>query len=294
MPEGLVQALFPLAMAASYARRARTLRLRGTPVPRWRRAFFACGVVLILIAVEPPLDGLDDTFLSAHMTQHVLLGDLGPLLLVLGITGPVLAPVLRIRGLRWLRTLATPALALPLWAADLYVWHLPVLYQAAVEHSGVHAVEHGCFVAFGVLMWLPVLGPLPVPGWFAGVARLLYVLAVRLAVMVLASVFMWAGTEIYPDYAVSAARHGMRPLTDQAVAGAAMMGECAVVTLVLFGWLFIDLLRRLEERQRLLDLAERSGVALSEQRAGRAVAAGTAAHLRERLTAEAERARHGG
>lgn len=289
MPEGLLQALYPLLIVGLYARRARTLRRRGRPVPRHRLALFAAGILLLLIALEPPLDGLDDIFLSVHMTQHVLLGDLGPLLIVLGLTGPVLAPVLRIRGLRWLRTLATPALALPLWAIDLYIWHLPVLYQAAVAHSSVHALEHICFMAFGIMMWMPVVGPLPVPGWFGGVPRLLYVLGVRAVVMILASVFLWAGTEVYPDYAVSAVRHGVRPLTDQAIAGAAMMGECAVVTLVLFGWLFIDILRRMEERQRLLDLAAERGVALTERRAGRAVAAGAGERLRERLAAGPDR-----
>jgi cytochrome c oxidase assembly factor CtaG len=288
VPEGILQALYPLLIAALYARRARTLRRRGRPVPRHRRAFFAAGIVIVLLAVEPPLDGLDDIFLSVHMTQHILLGDLGPLLIVLGLTGPVLAPVLRIRELRWLRALANPALALPLWAVDLYVWHTPVLYQAAVEHSAVHALEHTCFLAFGIVMWLPVVGPLPVPAWFGGVARLIYVLGVRAVEMLLASVFMWAGTEIYRDYAVSAARHGLRPLTDQVIAGAAMMGECAVVTIVLFGWLFIDLMRRMEEREQLLEFAAERGVALSEQRAARAVAAGTGEHLRERLAAEGE------
>ena len=69
------------------------------------------------------------------MVQHLLMGDLGALLIVLGLTGPLLQPLLANRWLGWLRHLAHPLVALPLWAIDLYVWHVPVLYQAATEHS---------------------------------------------------------------------------------------------------------------------------------------------------------------
>jgi cytochrome c oxidase assembly factor CtaG len=288
MPEGVLQALFPLAVAALYARRCRVLRRRGASVPRGRRGLFAAGLAIVLVAVEPPLDGLDDTFLSVHMAQHMLLGDLGPLLIVLGLTGPVMAPVLRLPGVRRLRALAHPAIALPLWAVDLYVWHLPVAYQAAVAHIGIHVGEHGCFMAFGMLMWMPLLGPLPVPDWFAGVARLLYVLGARAAAMLLAALFLFAGSEIYPHYGHSAPAHGLSAATDQHLAGAIMMGECAVVTLLLFTWLFLDVLRRMEERQRLLDYASAHGVALSDARAARAAAAGAGERLYARLAAQAD------
>jgi cytochrome c oxidase assembly factor CtaG len=116
----------------------------------------------------PPIDGLADSVLIAHMLQHIVIGDIAPLLLVLGLPGPVLAPLLRIRVTRPLRRLASPLVALPLWAVDLYVWHLPLLYQWAIRHDLVHALEHACLLWFGTLLWLALLGPLPTSlgcGW---------------------------------------------------------------------------------------------------------------------------------
>ena len=92
------------------------------------------------------------------MIQHLLMGDLGALLMVLGLTGPLLQPLLANRWLGWLRHLAHPLVALPLWAVDLYLWHMPFLYQAATDHNSIHALQHTCFIGFGVLMWMPLVG----------------------------------------------------------------------------------------------------------------------------------------
>ena len=105
--------------------------------------------------------------LAAHMAEHLLMADIGALLIVLGLTGPLLAPVLRIRAFDRLRVLAHPAVALPLWAIDLYVWHLPALYQAALRNGSVHALQHTMFIACGVNMWMCLFGPLPMPPGFA-------------------------------------------------------------------------------------------------------------------------------
>ena len=67
---------------------------------------------------------LSDELFAAHMAEHLVIGDLGALLLVLGLTAPVLAPVLRIRFFDRLRILAHPLVAFPLWAVNLYLWHL--------------------------------------------------------------------------------------------------------------------------------------------------------------------------
>ena len=169
-----------------YRRRSRRLAAQQRPVPRWRVACFAAGLVTTVAAVSPPLDELSDQLLLAHMAQHLLLADLGALLLVLGLTGPMLAPLLSLPVLGRLRALAHPAVALPLWAVDLYLWHLPALYQAALRHATVHALEHAMFLAFGLNMWMALLGPLPKPEWFGNLARLGYVVGVRMAGAVLA------------------------------------------------------------------------------------------------------------
>src|SRR5437867_3195409 len=93
-----------------------------------------------------------------------------------------LAPALGVAVLYGLRcrVLAHPAVALPLWAVNLYLWHLPTAYEGALRHSGVHAVEHAAFLFFGANMWMALFGPLPMPSWFGNFSRLVYILAVRL------------------------------------------------------------------------------------------------------------------
>src|SRR5205807_340952 len=172
-------------------RRARTLARRGDAVPRWRLSCFLAGLVLIG-ATLTALGDLADELLYAHMIEHLLVGDIAALLLVLGLTGPLLAPVLRVRAFDRLRALAHPAVAFPLWAIDLYVWHVPALYQGALRHSGVHAIEHATFIACGANMWMCLFGPLPTPGWFGNLARLIYVFAVRLTGAVLGNIFLWS------------------------------------------------------------------------------------------------------
>ena len=140
-------------------------------------------------------------------------------------------------------------------------------------------------------MWMPLVGPLPQPSWFTLPAKLGYVVAVRLAGTVLGNVFMWSGDVIYPVYEDRGGGWDISALTDQGTAGVIMTAEGGLVTLGVICWLFLLWAKRDTERQRLLDLAAREGVALDEARASRAVAAGQGARLEERLLEEAGRRR---
>ncbi len=266
-----------------YALRARELHRERRPVPSWRVVSFASGVLLAAVVQIGPLDTLADEVLVAHMFQHIIIGDIASLLIVFGLTGPVIQPLLHIRATRPLRKLAHPVVALVLWAFDLYLWHLPLLYQLAIRHDAVHALEHACLLWFGTLLWLALIGPLPKPAWFTSWGALVYVIAIRLIGAVLGNVFIWAQTVFYPVYKASDAARGINPLSDQNLAGAAMMIEQMLLTIVLLGWLFYRFAVQDEERQSLLDLAARQGVELSEERATRAAQAGTGDRLRERL-----------
>ena len=276
--------LLPLAVVAvAYALRCRTLAHRDRPVPVLRQASFAAGVALVLVALVSPVAHIGDELLVAHMAQHLVIGDLAALLIVLGLTGPLLQPLLSLHGLRWLRSLFHPLVALPLWVANFAVWHIPALYQGALTSEPLHAFEHACFFGAGIAMWMGLLGPLPKPAWFDNLARLVYVIVVRFAGAALGNVFMWSGSVFYPDYAPGQASWDIRPLADQGAAGVVMTFEQGLVTLGLFTWLFFRWAKESEERQRLLDLAHERGVPLDEARAGRAVAAGQGARLEERL-----------
>jgi cytochrome c oxidase assembly factor CtaG len=275
--------LGPLAIAALlYSRRARTLAGSQHPVPGWRQACFYSGLLVIGAALTG-LDSAADELLYAHMVEHLLVGDVAALLIVLGLTAPLLAPVLRIRVFDRLRALSHPLIAFPLWAIDLYVWHVPALYQAALRDPAIHALQHAMFLGFGINMWMAILGPLPMPAWFGNLGRLLYIVAVRLTGAILGNIFLWSGTVFYPFYLSGDAAHHISPLSDQSLAGAIMMVEESILTLCLFCWLFLRTAREGEERQDLLDFARARGLELSEARAARAVAAGRGADLRRRL-----------
>ena len=262
-------------------------QLRGTPraVPGWRVVCFCGGILLIALALLTPLAAMGDDLFWAHMLEHLLIGDLGSLLLVLGLTGPLLAPILRLPGMGALRVLAHPVLAYLLWAANLYLWHTRVLHEAAVRHDNVHALQHMLFLALGMNMWMALLGPLPKPAWFGNAAALGYIVAVRLTAGVLGNIFVFGGSPLYDVYRPGEAQWNISAGGDQVTAGAVMMIEGSIVTLGLFCWLFLRAARQSEERQRLLDLAAERGVALDTRRAGRAVAAGRGAELEQRILA---------
>jgi putative membrane protein len=277
--------LGPLALVAFlYARRVRTLAISKNPVPGWRQACFYSGFVVIAAALTS-LGSASQDLLYVHMIEHLLLGDIASLLIVLGLTGPLLAPILRIRFFDRLRVLTHPGIALPLWAIDLYVWHAPVFYQAALRHPGVHALQHAMFLGFGINMWMPLFGPLPTPSWFGNFAKLGYIVAVRLIGTVLGNIFLWSAVVFYAYYSHGDAVNHISPLADQNIAGAIMMVEESFLTLGLFCWLFLRTAREGEERQDLLDYARAQGLELTEARAARAVAAGRGPELRRRLEA---------
>jgi len=249
-----LQVIPTLLIGLLYARRVQTLRKAGTPVATWRLWCFGSSLFLVLVALVSPIDAFgEEQFLFMHMVQHILLGDLAPLLFVLGLTGPILRPVLSLPGVLRLRFLLHPLVALPVWAASLYIWHIPFLYQAALHHSAVHALEHFCFFTFGAVMWAPVVEVLPGPEWFGTGAKLGYVLLVRLVETILGNVFIWSGKVFYPFYEHPVNQWGISALSDQQIAGAAMMVEGSIVTLGVLAWLFLKMAQESELRQRLLE-----------------------------------------
>ena len=278
-----LQVLGITLFGTAYAVRAANLSRDGRPVPPWRIASYFTGLVIILVMFVSPVAHLGSELVLAHMAQHLLIGDVAALLIVLGLTRSILAPIMAWRAFDRLRLLALPAVALPLWIANLYLWHMPALYEGAATNEVLHALQHSCFIGFGVLMWMPVAGPLPVPGWFGGGAQVGYTFAARLAGAGLGNILMWSGTALYPAYGPGQAYWGISPLTDQGIAGVIMTVEGGLVTLGVLTWVLLRWAARDSEKQRLLDLAAERGVPLAPERADRAVRAGHGARLEERL-----------
>jgi cytochrome c oxidase assembly factor CtaG len=270
-----------------YALRCVSLTHQHRAPPPWRVVSFYGGLALIVVAFVSPLAHVGEELVYVHMIQHLVIGDVAALLMVLGFTRAILQPVLALPLVGRLQALAFPAVALPLWIANLFLWHVPALYEGAVQHDALHALQHLCFIGFGIALWMPVVGPLPMPRWFGGGAQLTYTAIARLAAAALGNFLMWSGAVLYPVYATGERYWGVDPLTDQGIAGAIMMAEGLVVTLGVLAWLLLRWAERDTEKQRLLDLAYERGIQLDDARAERAVAAGHGGRLERRLKEQA-------
>jgi cytochrome c oxidase assembly factor CtaG len=248
-----LQVIPTVVVAALYLRRTRTLARQGRPAPRWRQTMFWIGIAFVVLALNSPIDSLgEEHFFFMHMTQHVILGDLAPLCFVLGMNGRILRPVLQYAWVERLRVLSHPFVALPVWAVDLYLWHIPYLYDGALHHDSVHALEHFCFFTAGCLMWEPVVETLPGPQWFGTGMKLGYIAVVRLIETILGNVFIWSSSAFYSVY-VHPPEWGITPVHDLNLGGVVMMAEGSVVTLAVLVWLFLKLAAEGELRQRLLE-----------------------------------------
>jgi putative membrane protein len=210
------------------------LRRRGrADLARWDRvALFATGLGVSVFALVGPLDRLaDDKLLLAHMGQHVLIGDLGPALMILALRGPllvfllpapVLAPIARsARARAILRTLLRPRVAFSLWALNLAIWHIPYLYDAALAHQNLHDFEHLCWTICGILVWTLLVDPGSHRRLTLG-GRVALAAAMFAAGQILTDVLVFSFTPLYPAYQGA---YGLSALADQQIAGIVMMAE---------------------------------------------------------------------
>jgi cytochrome c oxidase assembly factor CtaG len=210
------------------------LRRRGrADLAGWDRiVLFALGLAVTLFALVGPLDRLaDEKLLSAHMAQHVLIGDLGPALMVTAVRGPllvfllpaaVLAPLARNARVRSvLGTLLRPRVAFTLWAANLAIWHVPYLYDAALRHENLHAFEHLCWAVTGLLVWTLLVDPGSHKRLTVG-GRVALAAAMFATGQILTDVLVFSFTPLYPWYHGA---YGISALADQQIAGLVMMVE---------------------------------------------------------------------
>ncbi|MGE5265407.1 MAG: cytochrome c oxidase assembly protein [Acidobacteriota bacterium] len=143
---------------------------------------FGSGVLVLLFALVSPLDVLGDTYLfSAHMLQHLLLIEVVPPLLILGLTRDLVTRVLRWKSLCALeRFLTRPLLAWLLGIGTLWLWHVPSLYNLALMSDFIHVGQHLSFLITGTMFWWPVLG-VYAPHRLSAPAALVYLMAAAMA-----------------------------------------------------------------------------------------------------------------
>jgi putative membrane protein len=232
------------AAQAPAAEAAGALSAEDRPSPSaGQRATFYGALGLIFLSLNGWLHDLSDYYLfSAHMVQHLMLTLVAPPLLVMGTPGWMLRPALRWPGVGAVaRRVTRPALAFVIFNVVLTVWHLPPLYDLAMRHHGIHIVQHLCFMTASVLMWWPILSPLPELPRLAYPGQMLYLFLMSIPMSLVAVCIGYADHALYPAYASAPRLWGISPLQDQLI-GALIMWIpggfffFAIISVVFFKW----------------------------------------------------------
>jgi putative membrane protein len=234
-PPILVCAVVALAL---FVRAFVRLRRRGrADHAGWGRlALFVAAIACSFLPLVSPLDAIGDGYLiSAHMLQHVLIGDVAPALALAALRGPLLfffvpAEVVRlathrprVRGA--LHAISRPDVSFVLWAGTIAAWHVPPAYDYALSHPLVHQTEHLTFVGAGTLVWMQLVDPARRHA-LSRDQRLEYAAGIFFCGVVLSAVLMLSTGPLYPAYAHQEMRlFGWSPLRDQQLAGGVMLVE---------------------------------------------------------------------
>jgi putative copper resistance protein D len=229
----------------------RRLRARGRAdlAPWSRAAIFVAGVGITVLALVSPIDTVgEDSLLSVHMLQHVLIADLGVALTLVAVRGPLsvfflprdlLVPLARSSMLRRLFAfLLRPGVSLGVWAVLVIGWHLPPMYELALRSPVAHTFEHLGFIVGGLLVWTQIIDPTGHRRLTLG-ARIGFVALVYWTGQVLAYALAFAPNPLYDTYADQPTRLlGLSPLADQRLAAAVMMVEQTITLGTAFALLF--------------------------------------------------------
>jgi putative membrane protein len=250
--------------ARVYKRAAARSSTSGPNASHW--VFYVAGLLTIAVALLSPLDSIGDKYLlSAHMFQHVLLSDIAPALLVLGLRAPVLPLGLSREALmavapggksgRWLARLTSPWVAVPLWALATWIWAIPAVFDFAAQHSVVHAAEHATLFYTGLAMWWLIIDPLPRAKLRPNGQRLALLGFTRLASACVCLPLTWITSTQYSLYASAPRGYGISAINDQHLAGASMCFIEALVFGIAFAAAFISMLDRSDSRMTLVEYA---------------------------------------
>lgn len=245
------------------AEAGRRYRADKRAAPGWRLASFLAGIVVLAIALISPVDRLGEQAFVMHMTQHVLLIDVAAILLILGLTKVILRPVTR----RLLRVeeaagpFGHPVFAICAYVAVMWFWHVPAFYEAALEHSAVHVVEHVTFMSAGILYWWHLLAPIR-SRHHTAMGPVVYMLSTKLLVGLLGVAITFAPGAVYDYYKDREGIWGLTADVDQELAGAVMALEQSIVMGIALAWLFVVMLgesQRNDERAERYEPAEGRG-----------------------------------
>jgi putative membrane protein len=206
----------------------------------------------------PPLDDWADHYLlSAHMVQHLLLIMLAAPLLLYGTPGWMLEPLTRNRVTNTIGYwLTRPVVAFALANAVLVVWHLPLLYDAALRSEPIHVVEHMTMLGTALLAWWPILGPLPQWPRLPLALHSVYFFAMTVPGGAVGAFITFAQPGLYAPYDTARRIFGIDLATDQQAAGLLMWVVVSAIYLLLLTVSFFRWAQREEAAEEAADAAE--------------------------------------
>jgi len=208
-----------------------------------QRAMFVTGLAVIFLSLNGWLHDLSDFYLfSAHMVQHLLLTLVVPPLLIMGTPGWMLRPALRWRGVGAVARFITKApAAFVIFNIVLVAWHLPPMYEFALEHHAVHITQHLFFMVAATIMWWPVLSPMPELPRLSYPLQMLYLFLMTIPMSITAVCIGYADHLLYPFYAAAPRLWGITPMQDQLIGALIMwipggLFFFAVISVIFFRW----------------------------------------------------------
>jgi putative membrane protein len=230
------------ALAALYVWRARSTDAEH-PLSVPRKLSFFSALLVIFGSLNGPIHDLSDTYLfSAHMVQHLLLTMLMPPLIIYGVPGWMLRPLLRNRTVLAIAQRVTkPVACFVIFNLVIALWHLPVFYNAAMANHNIHIVEHLMFMSAAVLMWWPITSQLPELPRLSYPGQMLYCFLMILPMSIIAIYISMAEQVLYPAYSVAPRISSLSPLDDQLLGGLIMWVPggllfMVIMTVVFFKW----------------------------------------------------------
>jgi putative membrane protein len=225
-----------------------------------RLALFLGGILCAALALVSPIDRLGEQLFFMHMIQHVLLLDISVVLCLLGLTKVILRPATRrlVRVEEALGPVGHPVFALCAYVGVMWFWHIPPLYDAAVEVPVVHVLEHMTFLLAGGLYWWHLLSPIRSRKRLAGMGPVVYMAATKVLVGGLGVMLSFLPNALYSAYTGTPDLWGLSALEDQQVGGLIMATEQSILMGIALAWLFV---RALAESDREDERAERYGPA---------------------------------
>ena len=205
-----------------------------------RRILFFSALLVIFASLNGPIHDLSDTYLfSAHMVQHLMLTMLMPPLLIAGVPGWMLRPLLRNRAIASVARLVTrPIACFAIFNVVIAMWHIPMFYNAAMDDHNIHILEHLMFMAAAVLMWWPLLSPLPELPRLSYPGQMLYCFLMILPMSIVAVYISMADQVLYPAYAAAPRITSLSPLEDQLLGGLIMWVPGGMIFMIIMSVIF--------------------------------------------------------